>query len=114
MTPISDIAVFKFSEYFYDELIKGQTIKDSFNRAQEKIQSNRKILYINPNNCCCKHKHKNKCSTLKSNSTKSKIHNEYHIKICGCDYSEFNIHKKNCKLIQKIEINKNEYNFKMI
>ena len=114
MTPISDIAVLKFSEYFYEELIKGQTIKDSFNRAQEKIQSNRKILYINPNNCCCKHKHKNKCSILKSNTIKSKIHKEYHIKICGCNYSEFNIHKKNCKLIQKIEINKNEYNFKII
>ena len=59
MTPISDLAALKFSEYFYEELIEGHTIKKSFYNAQNKIKLNRKIIYMNPNNCCCNHKHMN-------------------------------------------------------
>ena len=99
MTPISDLAALKFSEYFYEELIEGHTIKKSFYNAQNKIKLNRKIIYMNPNNCCCNHKHMNDCKIKKDNN----IHKKYHIKICDWKFDEYNIHKKNCELIQKIE-----------
>ena len=110
-TPISNIAALKFTEYFYKELIKGYNIKESFYKAQEKIKMDRKLLFYNPNDCCCSHKHKNNCKIKNNNSERKIVHREYHQKICECNFDEFNIHKNNCKLVQKIKENNNKYNF---
>ena len=103
-TPISDKAAINFSEYFYRELIKGRSIKEAFNKSKTLIQHDIGKNYFQLEKCCCKHWHKESCD-LKKN--KSNIHNKYHIK-CDCDFEEFNIHKENCKLIEKIKNNKDE------
>ena len=112
-TPISNIAALKFTEYFYKELIKGYNIKESFYKAQEKIKIDRTLLFYNPNDCCCSHKHKNDCKIKNNNTERKIVHREYHQKICECNFDEFNIHKNNCKLVQKIKENNNKYNFYM-
>ena len=61
---ISNIAALKFSEYFYEGLIKGLSIEDSFYKSQEKLSNDREVILINQNNCCCHHKHKKKPKTL--------------------------------------------------
>ena len=110
-TPISNIAALKFTEFFYEELIKGHNIKESFYKSQERIKLDKTILFYNPNNCCCSHKHKNNCKIKNQNSDRSIVHKEYHKKICDCNFDEYNIHKINCKLMQKIRENNNKYNF---
>ena len=112
-TPISNIAALKFTEYFYKELIKGYNIKESFYKAQEKIKIDRTLLFYNPNDCCCSHKHKNDCKIKNNNTERKIVHREYHQKICECNFDEFNIHKNNCKLVQKIKENNNKYKFCM-
>lgn len=112
-TPISNIAALKFTEYFYKELIKGNNIKESFYKAQEKIKIDRTLLFYNPNDCCCSHKHKKDCKIRNNNTERKIVHREYHQKICECNFDEFNTHKNNCKLVQKIKENNNKYNFYM-
>ena len=99
LTPISNIAALKFSEYFYEELVKGNKIEESFYKIQKKLQSEREVILYNQNNCCCKdHKHKTNCYIYdKNNKTRRKnFHNKFHKKICNCYFSEFHTPKINC------------------
>ena len=106
---ISNIAALKFSEYFYEGLIKGLSIEDSFYKSQEKLSNDREVILINQNNCCCHHKHKKETEDIIC----KKIHNEFHKKICDCHFNEFHIHKINCKYHQKI-INNDKYKFDIL
>ena len=108
MNPVSDKAAIKFSELFYKELIKGNTIKDSFDKAKRLIQSDIEKESFQNRKCCCSHWHKSKtdCPLNKG----ADIHNKYHIK-CDCDCEEYNIHKENCKLLKIIKSDKVEKYF---
>ena len=88
-TPISNVAAIKFSEFFYKELIKGESIKNAFIKAKNKVKNDRQILIYNKNNCCSEcHKHKDNCSRIPP-------------KTCDCEFHEFNLHKKNCSFCQE-------------
>ena len=98
LTPISNLASVIFNEYFYEELVKGKSIEEAFNKSKERTKINRIMLIKKPNNCCCScHKHKNKCPL-------NGEHHEdiYDMKICECNFEEFNIHEKYCKFINYI------------
>ena len=90
LTKVSNLASWKFTEYFFDELInKNNTIRNSFDKAQNKIKIDRMIQFSKVNNCCCDHIHEKNC-----------YHDEYHAKQCDCKYDEHNIHKKNCEFLK--------------
>ena len=102
MTPISNIAALKFSKLFYQELVNHNSIKESFYRVQEKIKTDREVIYNNKNDCCCKHKHDKKCLIQKENNKRYQIHADYHKEKC-CYFSEFHMHKLNCNFYKKIK-----------
>ena len=108
MNPVSDKAAIKFCQNFYYRLIRGNTIKEAFDKAQQFLQSDKEKETFQYKKCCCSHWHKSalKCPIKKDSS----IHTKYHIK-CDCDYEEYNIHEENCKLLQMIKNNKAENNF---
>ena len=86
---ISNICSIKFTEYLYDGLIKGLTIKESYDKSIEKIKFDREVINYNlKSNCCCRHQHEKKNQCYGHNM---------HIKKCDCFYDQFHIHKVNCK-----------------
>ena len=98
LTKVSNLASWKFTEYFFDNLInKNNTIKNSFDKAKDKVKIDRMIQFSKVNNCCCDHIHEKNC-----------CHDEYHEKQCDCKYDEHNIHKKNCEFLKLLEKNKDE------
>ena len=107
--PISDKAAVKFSQNFYNELIKGNTISDAFDKSKKLIQSDKEKDYFQLKKCCCSHWHKSKkdCPLKRDEQN---FHNKYHIK-CDCDFEEYNIHEKDCKILQIIKDNNVEENF---
>ena len=108
MTPVSDKAAIKFSEIFYSELIRGNTIKNAFNKSKKLIQSDKEKETFQYRKCCCSHWHKSimYCPLKKDLD----IHNKYHIK-CDCDCEEYNIHEEYCKLLKMIKNDKAEKYF---
>ena len=112
MTPISDKAAMKFSENLYNEIIKGNTIQEAFNKAQQSIQTSKEKESFKINDCCCfNHNHLSPCP-LDNKNIKYKIHEKYHSKKkCECEFEECNIHVNNCKLIELIKENKDEKYF---
>ena len=106
MNKVSDKAAIKFSELFYKELIKGNTIKDSFDKSKRLIQSDKGKESFQYRKCCCSHWHASDCPLRNVVN----IHNKYHIK-CDCDFEEYNIHDENCKLLQVIKNDKVEKYF---
>ena len=109
MTPVSDKAAVKFSEYFYSELIKGNNIYDAFYKSKQLVELDKEKDKFQLKKCCCTHWHNKKVCPLKKNE--KKFHNLYHIKKCECDYEEYNIHEENCAFIENIKDNKGEKNF---
>jgi len=107
MTPISDKAALQFSENLYNELIKGNTIQEAFNKAQQRVQSSKEKDSFKINNCCCKnHKHLSSCPLDKNNNKELSyyIHENYHSKNkCKCEFEEYNIHENNCELMALIK-----------
>ena len=110
MTPISNIAALQFSENLYNELIKGNTINEAFNKAQQRVQSSKEKENFRINNCCClTHHHLSSCY-LNDKHKKNYIHVNYHAKnICKCEFEESNIHEKNCNLINLIKEEDKKY-----
>ena len=112
MTPISDKAALQFSENLYNEIIKGNTIQEAFNKAQQRVQSSKEKESFKIINCCCyNHNHLSPCP-FDNKDNQNKIHEKYHSKnICKCEFEECNIHENNCKLIELIKENKDEKYF---
>jgi CHAT domain-containing protein len=103
-TPISNIASLKFTELFYQELVNNNSVKDSFDRAKEKLEADREVIYKNKNKCCCSHKHADNCYIKNKNSNRrSDTHKNFHKKECFCHFSEFHIHKLNCPFYEKVK-----------
>ena len=111
MTPIAEKAALLFSENLYNEIIKGNTIQESFNKAKQRVQTSKEKDSFRIDNCCCfNHNHLSSC--LLDNKNKNKIHEKYHLKNkCECEFEECNIHKNNCKLMELIKKNKDEKYF---
>ena len=112
MTPISDKAALQFSENLYNEIIKGNTIQEAFNKAQQRVQSSKEKDSFKVKSCCCEnHKHLSSCP-LDNKFYKNKIHEKYHSKnACECEFEECNIHGNNCRLMKLIRENKDEKYF---
>ena len=108
MNQVSDKAAVKFSANFYNELIKGNNVYDSFYKTKQLIELDKEKDKFQLKKCCCTHWHNIKVCPLKKNE--KKFHNLYHIK-CECDYEEYNIHEENCAFIENIKNNKGENNF---
>ena len=102
LTPVSNLASVKFTEYLYEELIKGKNIIDAYNKSKKRLKLNRVMKYDNPNNTCASHKHTSECKIGDNSNYK------YYKKICNCKYDEFNIHRKDCSLIKSLLDDKNE------
>ena len=112
ITPISDKAALQFSENLYNEIIKGNTIQEAFNKAQQRVQSSKEKESFRIINCCCfNHNHLYPCP-LDDKVNRNKIHENYHSKNkCKCEFEECNIHENNCKLLELIKNNKDEKYF---
>ena len=102
-TPISDLAALKFSEYFYSELIKCNTIKNSFDKAIEKLKIDREVELENKKmNCSKGHCHRKGELCQLSRTEITNILHEKEQK-CNCDYHEYNLHKINCQFYKEIK-----------
>ena len=113
---VEDISIY-FTKFFYENLLKGKTIKQSFDAAIEEMESNKKVLEINFKSCCCNHYHKPNC-LLSEKKNKDILHNKHNKEQCHCIYPKFskpNYHSKDCKyyrnFIKFIENNYNKNNF---
>ena len=99
LTQISMLSSIKFTEYFFEELIKTDNIKISFKKAKERIKSN--SIIIMKNRTCKNHVHKKNCDLQKYERFRLLSNN-----FCDCDYGEFNIHLRDCPYI--VYLRKNE------
>ena len=117
MTKISDKGARNFSKKFYELLLKGDSVKEAFNKSKESF--NDKSFNDVIMECCCNHRHKEHCKyNSKSNKEKVQFHNTFHvkepnkniiknksnIKKCMCFYSEYHIHDKKCKILENPDI----------
>ena len=104
MTPISMLTSIKFTEYFYEELIKTGDIKISFINAKERTKFNRAIIMAKENRDCNKHAHTIKCKLKEINKDEESKNIFINNKICNCNFYfyEFNIHLRDCPFIQKL------------
>jgi len=84
-----------FSREFYTNLLRGDTIKNSFEQARKTVQ-------VSPDDfetCCCAHKHKDDCVWYKFYQKDWKAAHELHSKECTCNRNAFNgrrAHQKTC------------------
>ena len=104
-TEINDTVSVIFTEYFYDNLIKGYTIKESFDNAITKMKSDDKISNINYSSCCCDHYHEPNCLGSKLHDLHKKTIREKNqkIKLCNCENLPPNQHYINkCEYYNKI------------
>ena len=93
-TPIFDNTSIKFTEYFYENLLEGYSIKDSYNKAIEILKLDKNIEIP----CCCQHFHKKNCELKKYLKLKEQSHFEGCKKSCKCKFVHINEH--NCKECQ--------------
>ena len=107
-TEINDKASVIFTEYFYDNLIKGFTIKDSYDNAikKMKMKTNLEMTKINYKTCCCALYHESKCSWKEWHSLHKKTFYEKNEKEklykCTCEYFQPNYHDiNNCEYYKK-------------
>ena len=136
MTPVSDKAALKFTEYLYIELLKGNSIEEAFNLSKIRVQSAKEKEDYQIKPCCCDNHFHSNCLLKKDEKDekgekdkkdkkgekdekdekekkyKNKedyIHKKYHSKkICDCEFEEYNIHENNCKLMKLIREEKDE------
>ena len=98
LTEVIDRISVLFVKYFYQKLLEGKTIEESYENTIKEMKSDEEIILLNKNSCCCNHYHKPDC-LLKQKLFRDKIHNTIHYKIekqCKCDYEQPNYHDKSC------------------
>ena len=102
--PIQDLTCVKFTKYFYKELIDGQSISKSFEKAKKNLRKDPDISSMNLRLCCCEHHfHYEDCIFYNQNKQK---HENYH-KCKYCKNERPNIHKKDCQGIKEYKNEKN-------
>ena len=68
-----------FTKFFYEYLFKGNTFKQSYEKALKDIELNGRIQELNFNSCCCKHYHNENCLSNKFN-----LHKAHKKEKCSC------------------------------
>ena len=100
-TKVLDEAAREFGRELYANLLEGNTIIESFKRAQNMVKNN---VDIPPQNrgvqCCCYHTHKEKCEWKKMKSYNESPHLR-HLKTCQCDYDNSHFHNIDCYWAKK-------------
>ena len=90
-TPIYDYTSIKFSEYFYQNLIEGCSIKESFDKAINILRCDKNIEIP----CCCEHFHKKDCKLKQYKKINNTNHHINCKKSCKCTFFQKNIHDIN-------------------
>ena len=104
-TEVIDRISILFVKFFYQNLIEGKSIKNSYINAMKKMKLDKEIISINSNSCCCHHYHKPDC-IMNIDLLKDKIHNSIHVmkkEKCHCDYEQPHHHDKNCKYFNELK-----------
>ena len=96
-TEIFDDISVKFTEYFYENLIKGKSIGESFKEAIKCLKKNKTIININHESCCGTHFH------YKDRQIAGFFHEKRKRKKCNCYYEKPNIHNKDCAYYKYFE-----------
>ena len=109
-TPIYDKTSMKFSENFYENLIEGKSIKESYDKAIEMLKLDKNIDIP----CCCEHFHNEKCELKKYLKLKNLKHYKGCKKSCDCNFTYFNEHNKNCKYYLKLKNDLKQDNIHLI
>ena len=104
-TEIRDPVSVKFTQYFYQNLTQGYSIKESYKKAIESIKIDKEVLNLNYTSCCCNHYHFDKSDRdirkyLHSLHKHEKKTKEYE---CKCEYIHPNYHDKDCEFYQKFK-----------
>ena len=100
-----------FVKYFYQNMLEGKSIEESYIKTLELMELNKEIIKYNDESCCCNHYHLDKCE-LRDSDNRKYIHKNIHLKkieICKCNYKMSNYHKDDCeyaKLFENDIINK--------
>jgi hypothetical protein len=98
-TEIIDRISVIFVKYFYQNIIEGQTIKNSYENAIKSMKLDKEVTSLNKNSCCCNHYHKPGCP-LREDYKKKLLHSQLHIqklKKCKCKYEKPNYHDEECE-----------------
>ena len=95
----------KFTQYFYQNLTQGYSIKESYKKAIESIKIDKEVLNLNYTSCCCNHYHFDKSDRdirkyLHSLHKHEKKTKEYE---CKCEYIHPNYHDKDCEFYQQFK-----------
>ena len=109
-TELSDDISVCFVKYFYQNLVKGKAIEDSYKDAMKLLKLNDEIILLNKKGCCCSHYHKKNCllfETIRKNNIHDNIHADKS-ESCKCNYTEPNYHNKDCEYYKKLKNKLNE------
>ena len=104
-TEIIDRISVIFVKYFYQNLIEGQTIKNSYENAIKSMKLDKEVTSLNKNSCCCNHYHKPSCP-LREDYYKKNVHSQLHIqklKKCKCKYEKPNYHDEECEYYKTLK-----------
>ena len=104
-TELSDDISVCFVKYFYQNLVKGKAIEDSYKEAMKLLKLDDEIILINKKGCCCTHYHKKNCLLFEP-IRKNEVHNNIHAdksESCKCNYTEPNFHNKDCEYYKKLK-----------
>jgi hypothetical protein len=80
-SPVKDKACTLFAKFFYNALLKGETIRAAFNEAKKYLRSSEQKVIA----CCCHHtlrhtKHANECRWMKAIKDAKKCYTDIFIR----------------------------------
>ena len=99
-----------FVKYFYQNILEGKSIEDSYNDSIKSMKSDKEIAKINKESCCCNHYHKSDC--LLKKDTEKDFHKNVHseiIKKCKCIKKTSNYHDDVCEYFKLFKNNLSKY-----
>ena len=106
-TKIIDRISVLFVKYFYQNILEGKSIEESYIKTLESMKLNKEIIKINNGSCCCQHYHINDCA-LSDEGVRKRVHTSVHytkIDNCQCNYKTSNCHKEDCEYVKLFEKN---------
>ena len=104
-TEVLDRISILFVKYFYQNILEGKNIKESYIKAIETMKLNKEVIKLNNESCCCHHYHKPQCSLKKDKET---VHKKIHSKIlekCQCNKKHPNYHNYDCEYCKLFDKN---------
>ena len=103
-TPIMDTVCKQFSQYFYQNLLDGCTIQQSFDKAKIEVSQSPNATDADFETCCCAHKHTADCVWYPLFQKDPEAAHNLHKIDCNCLFSEQNpvrAHKHTCQVYIK-------------